>query len=89
MQYIYVLQSLKDNDLYIGCTKNLKDRLVLHNHKKVASTKKRVPLKLIYYEAYLDTRDAFQREMYLKTRWGRNFLHKNLCNFFNRQNFIG
>jgi putative endonuclease len=84
MQYVYVLQSKKDKDLYIGCTKNLKERLILHNAKKVASTKRRAPFFLIYYEAYIDAKDAYNRERYLKTQWGRTYLHKTLSNFFNR-----
>jgi putative endonuclease len=84
MQYIYVLQSKQDNDLYIGCTNDIKNRLILHNNKKVESTRCRVPLKLVYYEAYIDSKDAFNRERFLKTGWGRNFIRKNLSNFFNR-----
>jgi len=33
---------------------------------------------LIYYEAYLDKQDAFAREKWLKTGWGRNYLKKIL-----------
>jgi Predicted endonuclease containing a URI domain len=89
MQYVYVLQSKLDKDLYIGCTKDLKSRLKLHNAKKVASTKKRTPLSLIYYEAYINDKDAYQRERYMKTRWGRNFIRKNLSNFLIGKNFLG
>ena len=84
MQYVYVLQSKKDKDLYIGCTKNLKSRIILHNAKKVASTKNRVPFALIYYEAYIDSKDAYEREIYMKTQYGHNHLKKVLSNFFNR-----
>ena len=84
MQYVYVLQSQKDHDLYIGCTYDLKKRLVLHNAKKIASTKNRVPFKLIYYEALIDQHDAFEREQYLKTGWGHHYIRKTLSNFFNR-----
>jgi putative endonuclease len=84
MQYVYILQSTIDNALYIGCTNDIKSRLILHNNKKVGSTKNRVPFILIHYEAFLDAKDAFQREKYLKTRWGRTFIKKNLSNFFNR-----
>lgn len=83
MQYVYTLQSKADNDLYIGCTQNLKKRLLLHNSKKIASTAKRTPFILIYYEAYLNKTDAFIREGYLKTGWGHNYLKKTLSNFFN------
>jgi len=85
MQCVYVLQSDSDGDLYIGCTQNIKERLALHNAKKVASTKSRVPFKLIYCELYLNKKDAFPREQYLKTGWGHNYLRKVLSNFFNSQ----
>jgi putative endonuclease len=49
MQYVYVLQSLKDNDFYTGCTDDLNKRLKKHNNGEVWSTKNRKPLKLIYY----------------------------------------
>ncbi len=89
MQYVYVLQSKKDNELYVGCTKNLKQRLVLHNAKKVASTTKRTPLALIYYEAYINPVDAFEREKYMKTNWGKNYIKKTSHNFFMNKNFLG
>ncbi|OHA18324.1 MAG: hypothetical protein A2664_02580 [Candidatus Taylorbacteria bacterium RIFCSPHIGHO2_01_FULL_46_22b] len=84
MQYVYILQSKKDGELYIGCTHDLKKRLLLHNAKKITSTKKRTPFILIYYEALLDPHDAFEREKFLKTGWGRTHIKKMLSNFFNR-----
>ncbi len=89
MQYVYILQSKKDRELYVGCTADLKKRVVLHNAKKVASTKKRAPLNLIYYEAYVNSTDAYNREKYMKTQYGRNFIKKVLSNFFISQNFLG
>lgn len=62
MHYVYVLQSEKDNNSYIGCTNNLKSRLLMHNSGKIMSTKNRTPLKLIYYETFLNQKDAFARE---------------------------
>ena len=84
MQYVYVLQSKLDKDLYIGCTNDIKKRLVLHNAKKVNSTKKRTPLVLIYYEAFINPTDAFNREIFLKSGWGRNNLSKLLNNHLHR-----
>ena len=68
MFYAYILKSQQDNDLYIGSTKNLKERLILHNSGKVFSTKLRAPLELIYYEAYRAEYDARKREKNLKLR---------------------
>ncbi len=89
MQYVYILQSVKDQDLYTGCTKDLKERLKLHNAGKVSSTAKRAPFVLIYYEAYINSHDAFNREIYMKTQYGRNHLRKVLANFFISKNFNG
>ncbi|KKP47609.1 MAG: hypothetical protein UR39_C0003G0012 [Candidatus Woesebacteria bacterium GW2011_GWA1_33_30] len=68
MFYTYILKSLKDSKLYIGSTKDLKARFLLHNNGKVFSTKYRRPLKLVYYEAYFAEYDARHREHNLKLR---------------------
>ena len=67
MFYVYILISKKDNGFYIGCTKDLKIRIREHNTGHVKSTKNRLPMELIYYEACLNQGDAFYREKYLKT----------------------
>ena len=67
MYYVYVLQSEKDHRFYTGFSANLKGRFEEHKRGKVASTKKRLPVHLVYYEACLDERDARHREHYLKT----------------------
>ncbi|MEK7091612.1 MAG: GIY-YIG nuclease family protein [Patescibacteria group bacterium] len=82
MQYVYILKSDNDGELYVGCTKDLKIRLKLHNSKKVPATKKRGKLKLIYYEAFLNPKNAFVREQFLKTGWGRNSAKKMLAHYF-------
>lgn len=84
MYYIYILQSLKDNKFYTGFTPNLKKRIERHQRGEVESTKSRLPLKLIYYEAYLLRDDAVAREKYLKTSMGKRILKKQLKNFINR-----
>lgn len=72
MYYVYVLQSPKQ--FYIGCTGDLKRRLIEHQTNKSISTKNRGPWKLIYYEASLSNRDTLKRERYLKTAWGKRYL---------------
>lgn len=72
--YTYVLKSIKDGDLYIGYTNNLKQRLEEHKKGKVFSTKSRLPFILIYFEACTNQQDAKRREQYLKTTQGRRFL---------------
>ena len=83
MQYVYILKSKLNADLYVGCTNNLEKRIQLHNSKKVQSTKTKAPYTLIHYEAFIHPKDAFERERYLKTGWGKTFIKKNLFNYFN------
>ena len=66
MYYIYILRSLKDNNLYLGFTEDLRSRLVQHNLGQSDSTKYRIPFELIYYEAYKAKSDAMSRERKLK-----------------------
>jgi len=82
MYYVYILKSKKDGNLYTGYTKNLKSRFELHNKGRITSTKHRVPLELIYYEACLNQQDATHREKYLKTYRGRMFLSNRLKSYF-------
>ncbi|MBI2023774.1 GIY-YIG nuclease family protein [Candidatus Giovannonibacteria bacterium] len=69
MYYVYLLKSENSQTKYIGCTENLKKRLKTHNSGKVKSTKNKIPLRLIYYEAFLNKYDAFSREKELKTEY--------------------
>jgi len=80
MYYVYVLKSLKDKNFYVGKTGNLLERFKEHSSGKVASTRERRPLKLVYYEACNNTKDATHREVYLKTTWGKRYLKNRLKN---------
>ncbi len=68
MFFVYIIKSFKDGKLYFGSTSDLKKRLKEHNSGLNKSTKYRMPLKLIYYEAYTSKEDAKQREQNLKLR---------------------
>jgi len=80
--YVYVLESLKDNKRYIGYTTNLKKRLEEHLTGKSFSTKSRLPMKLIYFEACTNQQDAERREEYFKTTRGRRSLAKRLKSYY-------
>lgn len=82
MTYVYVLHSAYDGQLYTGCTRDLRKRFALHQAGGVPSTKDRRPLKLIYYEACLDESDAFRREKYLKTTYGKRYIKIRCRNYF-------
>jgi putative endonuclease len=79
--YVYVLRSETDSGLYIGYTRNLRARVKQHNSTNSFATAHRSPLKLIYYEAYLNQADALGRERYLKSGAGRRFLKVQLQHY--------
>lgn len=78
MYYTYVLLSEKDNHMYTGYSSDLRKRLSEHHQGQVFSTRGRRPLKLIYYEACVSENDARQRERYLKSGRGKNYLKVRL-----------
>lgn len=76
--YVYVLRSLKDDQFYVGLTRDLPLRLQQHNKGLVTSTKKRTPFELVYWEGCLAESDAAQREKYLKSAWGKRYIKTRL-----------
>lgn len=67
---VYILYSLKDHKLYVGCTTNIDKRLIKHNNGGVLATRYRRPLVLIFSEKFDNKADAFNRERFLKSLWG-------------------
>ena len=82
MYYTYVLKSLKNKRNYIGSTDDLKRRLKEHNSGIGGTyTKNNCPFQLIYYEAYIEKKDATASEKFYKTGYGREVLKGKLINF--------
>jgi len=82
LYYVYLLESQDDKSWYIGTTSDLKRRLKEHKEGKGGrTTKLKKNWKLIYFEGYLDKRDAIGREKFLKSGSGRKFLKKQLQNY--------
>lgn len=79
--YVYVLLSEKDNQFYTGYTSDLERRLREHNEGEVASTRRRRPFRLVYWEGCLNQQDATRREKYLKTAWGKRYIKNRLQNY--------
>jgi putative endonuclease len=76
--YVYVLRSLKDNQFYVGLTRDLSAWVQQHNNGLVTSTKQRIPFNLVYWEGCLNINDAAQREKYLKSAWGKRYIKTRL-----------
>jgi putative endonuclease len=74
MFIVYILRSLKDNNLYIGMTKNISERLSRHEKGRIPSTRNRRPLALVHTEEYSDRLQARKREKYLKSGPGHREL---------------
>ena len=77
MYNVYAIRSYSRNYIYIGLTNNLEDRLNRHNKGWEKTTRAYAPFKLIYSEDFNDRKSARQREKYLKSGIGKEFL-KNL-----------
>lgn len=64
--YTYILEC-HDGSLYTGYTVNLKHRLAMHNAGKASKyTRCRLPVRLVYYEAFATKGEAMSRECTIK-----------------------
>ena len=78
MFYVYVLQSNKNKQLYVGRTDNLQKRIKQHQDRKTFTTNRLNPMTLVFYESFFDKKDAIRRERYLKTSKGKSSLRMML-----------
>ena len=76
--YVYLLESIKNDNLYIGYTTDLIKRLKEHNSGFNTSTKPYRPWRVICYEACLNEKDAKRREKYLKTNQGARLIKRRV-----------
>jgi putative endonuclease len=68
--YMYILEC-SDGSYYTGSTKNLDIRIAQHQAGEGANhTKKRLPVKLLYFEEYQRIDEAFYREKQVQG-WSR------------------
>jgi predicted GIY-YIG superfamily endonuclease len=68
--YMYILECA-DGSYYTGSTTDLEKRLAEHQAGEGANhTKKRLPVKLLYYEVFNRIDEAFYREKQVQG-WGR------------------
>lgn len=67
MYNVYILK-MNNDSYYIGSTKDLSARLLLHKNGKVYSTKHKLPYTLMYTESHQDRSNAQTREYQIK-KW--------------------
>ncbi len=64
---MYMLKSISKKSItYVGYTKNLKKRLLLHNTGKGAKFTRGRKWRVIYKEKFLSKSEAISREYYIK-----------------------
>jgi putative endonuclease len=78
MYFVYALKSIERNYIYVGLTDNLERRFSEHQNKKNKTTKPYSPFVLFYSESFETRTEAREREIYLKSGVGKEFLKKIL-----------
>jgi len=77
--YVYIIQSINVSDqVYIGWTTHLRERLASHNRGKSTHTSKFRPWKIAFYAAFNSKEKAIQFERYLKSGSGAAFRRRRL-----------
>jgi putative endonuclease len=77
--YVYILESLKTGSYYIGQTRDISKRLVMHNCGRGTSSRRDCPWRLIYAEGYTTRGEAMKRESQIKGVKKRSYIQKLLA----------
>ncbi len=72
--YVYILASRRNGTLYTGFTNNIQRRIIEHKESivKTSFTSRYGVIKLVYYEEYSNSHEAFVRERRIK-KWKRKW----------------
>ncbi|MDO8667697.1 MAG: GIY-YIG nuclease family protein [bacterium] len=76
MYYTYSIKSINLNYIYTGISDNPERRIVQHNKGYNRTTRPYKPFKIILIERFENRSIARQREKYLKSGIGREYLKK-------------
>ncbi|MEO8233047.1 MAG: GIY-YIG nuclease family protein [Ignavibacteriota bacterium] len=76
--FVYAIKSKNRNYIYVGLTNSIERRLAEHNGGTNKTTKPYRPFSLIYSEQFETRIQAREKEKYLKSGSGKEFL-KNLA----------
>jgi putative endonuclease len=74
MFYAYILRSLSDGKHYYGSTKDLQNRLKVHNAGRVRYTKGHLAYVIHYTESFETGKEALARERFFKSIDGHKWL---------------
>lgn len=76
MAHVYILQSIRNSQYYIGSTADIKTRMHSHNSGGVKATKNLLPLNLLFKQEYPDYDTARQIETRIKKLKRRDYIEK-------------
>lgn len=76
MYFVYIIQSQKKGNFYIGSTSNVAIRIQRHNDGWTKSSKSRGPWVLRYVEGFASKSEALKREKYLKNLKSHKILER-------------
>ena len=76
MAFVYILQSQKNGRYYLGSTENLENRLKEHYEGKVYTTKRMLPIELVFRQEYSSIEVAENVEQKLKSFKSKIILEK-------------
>ena len=77
--YVVYVLSNTIGKIYIGQTYDLQKRLESHNVSGVGYTSKYRPWKVVIAEIYPSRKEAMDRERYLKTGAGRDWIKQKIA----------
>jgi putative endonuclease len=78
MYYTYVIYSLQRAYIYVGITNNVERRFFEHQNGSNKTTKPYRPYKILLVERFDSRAAAREREKYLKSGTGKEFLKRLL-----------
>ncbi len=73
--YVYVLE-MNNAKYYVWSTKNIENRLMEHQKWESKSTKKNLPVRLLYYKKYDTIIEAIRMETKIKKWKSRKMIEK-------------
>jgi len=76
--YVYIIQS-KEGYKFTGMTENLEQRLSQNVNKSLSFwTKRGTKWEIVYTEEFLDLKKAKEKEEWLKSGIGKEFINRNI-----------
>jgi len=80
MFFVYVLNSLSRKYIYVGMTNDIVRRFRQHQEGKEKTTAPYRPFEILFTEEYQTRKEAREREKFLKSGCGKEWIKENFIN---------